>query len=234
MATWAELESRVLRGFTAASATFSDHRTYLEEAQQLLNAYSELLMVTVTGQVGVASGSLPAIVSGSTTTGFTLPADFLGVSEKRPMQFGQEPLLAFPEGAPLVFNDSDGNLITGTPQGYWVEVLVLNLLPGPTGSERVRLEYIKDPVTTNASPEIPSVYHKFLIPYARWKMYRDMEDSTRAQTYEEAWRGPPEAKGQGGVIDEAKQLRRALEGSHSSDMLRKRFNSRRRYNILTG
>lgn len=224
---WTELENRTLRGLSAATASFSDITTYLHEAQQKLNAFAEILTAVVSGQCGVASGSLPAVLSGSTTTGFTLPADFLGVSQRRPLQFEERPLRAFSDGASILPVDSEGAWETGDPRGYWVQNGVLYLFPGSTGAGRVRLEYSKDPDTGSASPEIPSIYHEYLVPYARWKLYEDIEASEQAAYYRTAWEGPPEYKGEGGVIEQVKRLRDSLEGGRDGNQLRKDLRVRR-------
>lgn len=184
---WGQLLDRTLLGFPTDERGELENpvKGYLIEAQEDFVVYTRCLEKEYTTSLSASTESV------------TLPDDFIEMSGR--VEFKGRLLRPMNEWKLASLKKTDDSWDMGTPQRYFIHGDTLYLVPGASAAGTLAMWYAYRPVVDDASsmsnltfdwdtgaspiknksPDIPDIYHPYLVDYARAMVFFDRGDNAR-------------------------------------------------------
>ncbi len=184
---WGELLDRTLVAFPPDESGLIQNaaKSYLIEAQEDLILHTHCLEKVYSQTVDADSSSV------------TLPTDFIEMTGR--VEWKGEKLEPVNEGQYQSMKKSDNSWDMGTPTGYFIHGDSLYLVPGVSAAGTLSMWYTYRPVVqdetamsavdfdwstiADTEPDIPKVYHKYLVDFARSRVLEDRGELNASDRY---------------------------------------------------
>jgi len=184
---WGELLDRTLVAFPMDESGIMSNvaKSYLIEAQEDLILHTRCLEKAYSQTITAAS------------SGVALPDDFIEMTGR--VEWKGEKIEPVNEWQYQSMKKSDDSWVMGTPTGYFIHGNYLYLVPGAASSGKLTMWCTYRPVVQdesqmasvdfmwdtiqNEEPDIPKVYHKYLVDFARSKLLEDKGEHSASDRY---------------------------------------------------